>query len=782
MDSYNATGINGRSQEQVEFLADPSFKGAFYEGVGGEQLIWLLEIDYDLVKSYNEIVTSCYYQQADSAEGVEKAEKKVLESFSLSKREDVKISISQSFFKNTITQGNYCRVGFQIICDDLSSELQWSPIYRTAKKIEIDENNEEDLKITIVKEKDVNSQMVRENYFKDKVYFTIYPPRNLGPGNALLRKAVVRCLDANTGAQISSFQESSNLNYAFQISSGFNLTNYETTAVILEYEVTDKAGWSYKVRSKTQYRSSAPQFGTNNTGLTYSKIRPLGSNDPFELSHSLATAKGTKLCGYSYKIMTNDMVFDIPYPTYDSESNPNPNNIYEISINLGSATVTCSFIIENLIIFLKEKIGILNVDLDNSYFIITALDAFGDQCSINSVPFSIDFREAPRFSSSYEKLDIGHDYYIQESESIEKGESLNGGNYSFLNDDSVLDLRMFNKGEGIIFKIPKAWDVNEGESNLLTYQLYVSENPLTVEQPKLTLNEIKKLTYKELFSIPINDLVFQTDQINEMEKHEFSLYRYYNTSTYTGNKYLYFRLDIVDTTGLALTLYSEQAIYMCRTIPAVFKLSDQTVTENEGSSVLQNTITITDLGGSAYENEWEENYYKTFKNFERNVVPTGGEWKDYKPKILIILQVSDNPTSWDSAKEYTIEIELDSTKKFLIYNIEQPVEKRDKFYCRYKIQVAYGFNISSERVYTSSDFQTLVYSNKQPTMAHRPNWVGINTSSYDPKKNEAFVVEEYNTRNMVVFKSADNTKIVKFNLTDGTIEGTTIDCGTWDKI
>ena len=114
-------------------------------------------------------------------------------------------------------------------------------------------------------------------------------------------------------------------------------------------------------------------------------------------------------------------------------------------------------------------------------------------------------------------------------------------------------------------------------------------------------------------------------------------------------------------------------------------------------------------------------------------------------------------------------------------------EGNQKFYYRYKIYVRYGLDANNQFVYTESDWYTFSYSGKVPTMAHRPNWIGINTASYVPTTNEAFVVEEYNSRNIVVFRSADGTKTIKFYLKDGTVEGSfkgvlmdmVIDGGTW---
>ena len=345
---------------------------------------------------------------------------------------------------------------------------------------------------------------------------------------------------------------------------------------------------------------------------------------------------------------------------------------------------------------------------------------------------------------------------------------------------------MFNPGEGVIIKIPSVKDKNAGDK--LEYRFSISRNRLESTNTVPTSASDSSLSYTSWFTLT-------QEQVEALPTSgNFKLYRY-PASAYTSNQFFYFKLDVVDSTSQVVSCYSNTYIIGCRIAkPKINIVANPTVTQRTDSSTqkemstftLNTSISILDLGGSALDS-WNSNYYKGFKNLERSY-SVGGT--TFIKQLKIVLEVTTDPSSWNTnmKREYI----CPSGTNFYEYSlnnetVQYEVEGNQKFYYRYKIYVRYGIKAGNEWVYTEGDYQTYSYSGKVPTMAHRPNWIGVNTASYTADTNEAFVVEEYNTRNIVVFRSADGSKVIKINLKDGTVEGnfkgkltdTTIDCGSW---
>lgn len=81
--------------------------------------------------------------------------------------------------------------------------------------------------------------------------------------------------------------------------------------------------------------------------------------------------------------------------------------------------------------------------------------------------------------------------------------------------------------------------------------------------------------------------------------------------------------------------------------------------------------------------------------------------------------------------------------------------------------------------YTQShDYQYLVVYNTVPTVAYRPNQLGINTLNPTNFPAAAVVVGAHTEKNLMIFSSDENTAIL--NLLNGELTGFIVDCGTWD--
>jgi hypothetical protein len=66
-----------------------------------------------------------------------------------------------------------------------------------------------------------------------------------------------------------------------------------------------------------------------------------------------------------------------------------------------------------------------------------------------------------------------------------------------------------------------------------------------------------------------------------------------------------------------------------------------------------------------------------------------------------------------------------------------------------------------------------------PTVAHRVNAVGINTKTI--QGDEVLVIENFKEKKYVILRGIDGSASgeITIDLTNGTISGTTIDCGAW---
>lgn len=727
-----------------QFNGSPTFTPETGSGNNGtEALTKSLKITYALTAAQDSPVLTAYYRQAASSSAVSSASQEAIADITWNETSIIELNENQ--INKIITAGNYFKIGFMISNDSGDSEVKWSTdTYHRALDVQkplIDSISYSDLQ-------DENRH--DKNYFKNNITIKIQNP-SAGSGYADISNVQVVCGSKTQNAAITA-GTTSTLSFDFS-SSIENVADINVT-------LKDTLGRSITINGATQYRAYSPSLEGATPSINPTLIKPLEPilNGKVTLTHPKGAATGSTSLRYEYKI-TIDTKGSKAITEYTSKDNGN--NTITIDITEGDIKKVINQIIPTD----------PNTSFTNSYFTVTAVDAFGGFQSKNSDKIVIDYRQAPEFDTSSKKLEIGHDYYINNIN--------NWKNYTYtsLTSSSSIGARMFNPGEGVIIKIPKISDKNL--SDKLVYKFYISRNELTGPTDIYDSPSNSNLKYESWFSLSQEEVKTLPVQGN------FYIYRY-TASPYSNNQYFYFRLDVTDSTNQTLSCYSNTYIIGCRIAKPQINIGlDPTVVNDETSSTLtlKHNITIIDLGGSA-NGDWDVPYYKQFRNLERSYVWNG---VTYSRHLKITLEVTTNPSSWEGAmvRNYTTEGDLtefsvDGTERF-------ETEGNQKFYYRYKIYVRYGLDANNQFVYTESDWYTFSYSGKVPTMAHRPNWIGINTANYVPTTNEAFVVEEYNSRNIVVFRSADGTKTIKFYLKDGTVEGNfkgvlmdmVIDGGTW---
>lgn len=243
------------------------------------------------------------------------------------------------------------------------------------------------------------------------------------------------------------------------------MTNTSESKIEINVTFTDNQNKTHTISEGTYWKASNPVFSGDNLipSLSQSKIKPL-SLDPeakVVLTHPRAVAVGTTQCQYRYTLSVGIAGFLLKPSDFE---------------------ITDSFFVDFSLGDIKEALetridsATTNRNFDNCYLTISAIDAFGDFVSIRSEYFSIDYREAPVIPEDA-KIIIGHDYCVMRNGAITED------SFEFLDSQSSLDLRMFNPREGIIFKFPKATDLNlsENSSEKLEYVFLVSETPAPLD-------------------------------------------------------------------------------------------------------------------------------------------------------------------------------------------------------------------------------------------------------------------------------------------------------------
>lgn len=526
----------------------------------------------------------------------------------------------------------------------------------------------------------------------------------------------------------------------------------ENTKTSFIFRITDEAGQTVTSQDPlfTLTKSSKLAFIGSVVDVSQKNLKPLSNTADFIIYHSYASASGVdrENIKYEYRIKLGDKEEQIT--DYDLDT--------RVSEQIG-------------VIISKEDINDLALSLvpnRNSYFdttiTITAKDGFGDTQS-KSVVFKINFTEPPYFLDDNLRFKIRHDYLIDSAEAGPNvGRSINS------TDTPRPENRMINSGEGIIFVLPKAADPND---DIKEYQIYLARKDFTG-----VIENINNMTFNQLLiSIPHKVLEEGADY-----KDGYYYYRY-KASNYTKNEQFYFKVRVVDqSSNASKDLICEDYIIGCRTVSPSFSTGEIKVEVNQNrKATLNYNFIITDLGGSATINGWDEQFYNNYPNFDRS-------FDRYNRKAVLLVEIAPNQdfieNQVSSNKDNPIEFTPSGSNKLYEFTNEAvSIQLNDnidytKMFIRFTLTVSYGLKTNSELA-TKKSSQIYTYFGSVPTVAHRSHKVGINTTDLDA--DDVFVIEGYQQSKYVKFKGITNgqTYTITFDLSDGSINGAIIDGGSW---
>ena len=342
--------------------------------------------------------------------------------------------------------------------------------------------------------------------------------------------------------------------------------------------------------------------------------------------------------------------------------------------------------------------------------------------------------------------------------------------------DYALDVRMFNPGEKVVLKFPKAHDRN-GDEDIITYELLIDSNTMPMDIADVP--EIGKYWENQtIISIPVEDLIDYGD--------EYYYYQYV-ASNYQNNECIHFSITALDSTGRGSDeIFSDTFIIGCRATAPKFDQGNLNISvEDQDGNWLLNLrwedFKILDLGGSSVQ-KWSESYYNNFKNFERNI-------EGHVNKIYLQVDISPDanftsPLSsklgenwngeflrfipWDTDNQANISIPLKSLEATALTNPE-------RFYLRFTLVIQPG---PDSYVYSSS--QVVSYFGNIPTVSHRAHRVGLNSSEFETE--DVLVIRSYQNYKTIRLLGEDESgtsREIIIDLGTGAINGLTISGGSW---
>lgn len=517
------------------------------------------------------------------------------------------------------------------------------------------------------------------------------------------------------------------------------------STVTLNFKVVDELDQITTSSSFATLKRTMPLGKPNGAAapsVSIKNLNPYSNTSSFVFTHVKITSSNSSSVNYDYKLKLLKQV-DI--------------NITPTSVDSSTQELTISA--SHLKTLMEEAASTnKNTIYDNTAVIIyTVTDAFGLTYS-EEVKFTVDFRQNPKFSSDAAlNFRINHDI----------GQTKTWSNLSAISADGA----MVNSNEYIMFQFPPAEDDN-GEDDVVKYVIQLARKDVT----KTTIPVISDSDYTDWVVLERSNLSLSSGG-----------YYYYThkASQYVKNEIFKFKIYAIDSTGLSSNgITSTYYLMGCRTVNPDFTVGDITVTRNDNQVDLKYNFKITDLGGSSTVT-WDEQFYNLYKNFERTI-------DGYTPSAILKIEICPDQnfedgtlTSWQPnsiSKPYTGSLVnfADNQASFTGFN-------GDRVFMRFTLYVSYALDstrtvnplkglafLQTQKVFT--------YFGSVPTVSHRSHWVGINTNKKED--NEAFVVENYQNKQYVVFRginpiNAQDTYTITFDLLTGSISGATIDGGSW---
>ena len=392
---------------------------------------------------------------------------------------------------------------------------------------------------------------------------------------------------------------------------------------------------------------------------------------------------------------------EITHPIGDSPASPKSIE-YSYSIKSVSVTPAKSDSIGGTLEITCERASLYNVfpksDISGSGQIpitVTAKNAFGDIATI-SATLRYDYYLKPDWADAGQ-IGIQHDFDGGEGKEI-LGNSLE--EYLPSNPNTFqLDLRCFCANESAILTLPKVNNPNDPNGGNIYYKIQHA----IVEYKYPNIPEKEGLIYKDLVT-----------------SHEGTEYNYKIPSLDVKDYCCYFR--VCATNRISNAEYTEfkysPLIFLCRTQAPFFNIDSVNTVSDES-----NTLTI--LFNKRNLNLGQSNI---FNNYERDLEQFG---VSNLPSAGLILTVDYN-SNFNSGNKITKDISTFNSIKNNNWQFEIPVKnwpenwKNQKIYMKLELEVNYGIN---SRI-ASQPYTYFTIVSGIPTVAHRKNHVGINTTGF----------------------------------------------------
>lgn len=519
-----------------------------------------------------------------------------------------------------------------------------------------------------------------------------------------------------------------------------------------DIEVIDTVG-NIKTLSSSQIleatRAISPYFITDKTEVAPDPLYIYTNQNNIIVTHSPAVVSGE--VSYRYCIGYNNRSLGIIKERVQLSIN---DNLVTASIDWDTA---------------KGKLLQLFESQEGQYQPFIEISANGEigYASTLRAYFTIDFNAPPIFTQN--SFTLKHDFTVNR-----QGTETNIG--TLIDSSSGLDLRMFNKDEGLIFVLPKVVTPNQN-NEVVEYNIYISRNTISKNQTSF---------------VPLDNVVFgqapwltisYDTLLNGLQDKDYFYYRH-KFSQYTQNEQLYFKVQAKDNKGLTTEMLTcSDYIYGCRTVAPIFSLSDVPITRNGDTVTLDlSKFSITDLGGSATAEGWDLDFYSRYPNFERNIegyvrkaqlkielAPT----QDFDSRTITILETFE-----PGGEESLISFKPAST------STNEFSSSYSKIFMRFTLTVSYGLDSNNSEEFfnglatISSIPQIVTYFGNVPTVSHRSHNVGINTNSMTDE--DVLVIENYQNRKYVKLVGIGGTlNTITINLSTGEVSGMTLSGGTW---
>lgn len=495
----------------------------------------------------------------------------------------------------------------------------------------------------------------------------------------------------------------------------------------LTLQVTDVAGQVATTKVGEFFRITQPVFAEEGYAITPNPFNPNNEesfSSSFPLVQNSSITSGYE-CSYSYRYLIAGVEKTIGGTQQEFES--------QILFTMDDSSRE----------ELKADFNIKNYR-GEAIFQIKATDPFGQE-AIKNVSFVLNCQTKPFFSASDDSFKILHGYDSSKLNINDAVEVIQGNP----------NTQLFNPEEFVVFKFPIPEDVNEDLSRI---DIFISRNDEL-------LGEGVEPVYEE---VP-----WKSVSIGDIESDGEYYYISHKVSSHYQNKFYYFKIRAVDST-LLFSDFAPFSVYIigARVTKPIIKISNLNAQVEDAGLKIDFKLDILDLGGSAPASGWNNEYYNSYPNFDRQ-----SPAPELTKKIKIeIAETQDN---------FTMSQDLVLDTSDLNFSCVFSGYEKNKAYIRISAQIPYAKNGDSHLLTVSAPFVYLHFDSI-PTVSYRPNRVGINTKL---EKDESYssavlVIESYEDYNKIIVRGQTelNQNEIVIDLVSGTVSGLTLSSGSWDEI